>query len=54
MSVLIIVAAAAIIAAPCEAVADRRNRRRVKPYRKPDARNRHKKSPYLSIEALFF
>ena len=28
MSVLIIVAAAAIIAAPCEAVADRRNRRR--------------------------
>lgn len=46
MSIIILMGAATLIAVPCEAVADHRNRRRVKPYRKPDARNRHKKSPY--------
>lgn len=50
MSILIIMGACTLIAAPCEAVAsrrtNRRNRARVKPYRKPDARYRHKKSPY--------
>lgn len=45
MSVIIIMGAATLIAAPLEAAANRRNRRRVKPYRKPDTRNRHKKSP---------
>lgn len=45
MSILIIMGAATLITAPLEAVAARRNRRKVKPYRKPDARYRHKKSP---------
>ena len=45
MSILFIMGVGALIAAPCEAVADHRNCRKVKPYRKPDDRNRHKKSP---------
>ena len=45
MSILIIMGACSLIAGPCEAATARRNRRKVKPYRKPDARNRHKKSP---------
>lgn len=45
MSILIIMGACSLIAGPCEAVAARRNRRKVKPYRKPDPPKRHKKSP---------
>lgn len=45
MSVVIIMGAATLITAPLEAVAARRNRRRVRVYRKPDPPKRHKKSP---------
>lgn len=45
MSILIIMGAATLLTAPLEAYSARQARRKIRPYRKPDARNRHKKSP---------
>lgn len=45
MSIILIICAATLVTAPVEALRERRHRKSIKPYRKPDPPKGRKKSP---------